>query len=231
MQDHSLSATSLPIGRYFGIPMRMHFTFLLYLILQFKQFANPVVGFLLAAGFALSIILHEYGHALAARHFGGWPEEVVLWQLGGMAVCREPWSNLGSIALTAGGPLVSLALALFFFGTANVLQNTPDLAPSGAHYVASQLARFNWLVLLFNLIPAFPMDGGRFLRDLLAFQMGRESATDMVLTLSRFIAVAAVVAGLVLANTNLLMLSVFCCTVVIKFKTYGYITIVVPWTN
>jgi len=210
MLENSVTSTSLPIGRYFGIPLRMHFTFLIYLIVRFQQFNNnPLFGFLLVAGFALSIILHEYGHALAAKKYGGWPEEVILWQFGGLAICREPRSLIGSLATTVGGPLVTLALVGLFSGSAGMLQTMANPAMHGLVRLAQELARFNLLALVFNLIPAFPMDGGRLLRDLLAFHTGRYQATTLALTISRYLAVLALIAGLVFANVTLVVLSVF----------------------
>jgi Zn-dependent protease len=206
----SLTSSSIPVGRLFGIPMRLHITFLIFLWLQLRANEDPGVGVLMVLGITASIVLHELGHALAARQYGGWPDEIVLWQFGGVAVCREPGTRQGMLAVTLGGPLVTLLLASALTG---ISLWTESLPPTAVKFTPAlpiaALARFNWIALAFNLIPAFPMDGGRLLRDLLAFRMGTFRASAFAEQISRCIAVAALALGLLLPNSDLVTLSLF----------------------
>jgi Zn-dependent protease len=165
---------------------------------------------MMVIGITASIVLHELGHALAARRYGGWPDEIVLWQFGGVAVCREPRTRQGMLAATLGGPLVTLLLALVLSGISLWAKSLPLAAVKFTPALPiAALARFNWIALAFNLIPAFPMDGGRLLRDLLAFRMGTLRSTALAEQISRWIAVAALVMGILLPNPVLVTLSLF----------------------
>ena len=209
MSENFLSSSSLPIGNYFGIPLRIHITFLILLFFQFQAFKNPQFGLLVVLGMTLSIILHEYGHALTAVSYGGRKGAIILWQFGGLATGSGPLSLKASLATTIGGPMITLILAVLLSALTAISERSVNPALREYVEVCRTLARFNWITLVFNLIPAFPMDGGQILRDLLAFHVGFSEATRIALLLSRGIAVVAVVAGLVLGNSTLLFASMF----------------------
>ena len=155
---------------------------------------------------ALSILLHEFGHALTSAFYGGRSGSILLWQFGGLAISTPPASLAGSIATVAAGPAVTLVLAILFSAAATFLQ--PSCDPEMLAVIRT-LARFNWVTLVFNLIPAFPMDGGQLFRDTLALHMGYSQATAIALNLSRVIAIVAMVGGVILSNPTLLFASVF----------------------
>ena len=206
MTEDFLASTSLPLGTYFGIPVRMHFTFLILLFFQFQTVKNPAFGIAVAIGMALSILLHEFGHALTSAFYGGRSGSILLWQFGGLAISTPPASLAGSIATVAAGPAVTLVLAILFSAAATFRQ--PSCDPEMLAVIRT-LARFNWVTLVFNLIPAFPMDGGQLFRDTLALHMGYSQATAIALNLSRVIAIVAMVGGVILSNPTLLFASVF----------------------
>jgi len=209
MSENFLTSSSVPIGSYFGIPLRIHITFLVLLFFQFQVFKNPQFGLLVILGMTLSIILHEYGHALTAVSYGGRKGAIILWQFGGLATGSGPLSLKGSLATTVGGPLVTLILAVMLGVLTAISERSVDPAMRGYVEVFRTLARFNWIALAFNLVPAFPLDGGQIFRDLLAFRLGMGEATRIALLLSRGIAVVAVIAGLALSNSTLLFASMF----------------------
>lgn len=199
------------IGRPAGIPVRVHVTVLALLPLVLIQFPPSQWGLALlaAAGVMASIVLHELGHAWAARRLGCRAREIVLLPVGGVAsIERMPAGPRGEIVLAAAGPAVSLALALLLHVAAGALGRT------GARDLslwAGFLGHANLLLGLFNLIPSFPMDGGRILRAALAPYLGRLLATKATAFLGRAIAVVIGLSALMARPVNVwnLALAVF----------------------
>ena len=143
----------MKLGAPFGIPLYLHWSFALLLLITGL---NPAAIVFVAAVFAC-VTLHEYGHALAARRFGIVTDSITLYPIGGIARLAEiPREPKQEIAIALAGPAVNVGLAVFllpFFGTGGLLH---------------QLFIANVVLVAFNMIPAFPMDGGRVLRALLA---------------------------------------------------------------
>src|SRR5437762_7409445 len=163
----------LPIGRYFGINVRLHFTFLLYAFYQMQRSAQPLIGLAFIAAIYVCILLHEFGHALAARWCDGDATDILLWPLGGLAFVRPAFNPTAHLITTVAGPMVTLVLWLGLTALARVV----PLPWAVAEFV-STLAGFNLYILLFNLIPAFPMDGGRILRDTMWHWMSAERSEE-----------------------------------------------------
>lgn len=184
--------SGIPLGRYFGINVRMHFTFLVYAFYRAWTGGDLVLGLVYIAGLYGCILLHEFGHALAARWCDGEANDILLWPLGGLAFCRPAWHPTAHLITSAAGPFVTLVLAGVFSIGASVLRplGHDAVAVGYVYWFARQMAVLNAILLLFNLIPAFPMDGGRILRDILWYWLGAERATFIAVTVSRVIAVA-----------------------------------------
>jgi len=178
----------IPLGRYFGINVRLHFTFLIYAYYRIQDYHSPVYGLCFVAGIYLCILLHEFGHALAARWCDGEANDILLWPLGGLAFVRPAWDPTAHLITTVAGPFVTLVLWLALSGLARVATPFPAVA-----WYAEELGVFNRFILLFNLIPAFPMDGGRILRDGLWHWLSAETATRIAVWVSRGIAMIAAV--------------------------------------
>lgn len=191
---------ALSAGRVFGIPVRLHATLLIALPVLAGNFLRAGDGLLpailLAAGFFGSILLHETGHSLAARRMGVSVREIVLHPFGGFALMEQAFARPGSeFFISAAGPAVSFLLYLAFrlldlffswsFG--------PFSVPA---VLAWSLARLNGWVCLFNLVPAFPLDGGRILRALLAAKLGRERGTRIVVWCARVSSIVFAAMGL-----------------------------------
>ncbi len=191
---------SFSVGRVFGIPVKIHATLVLVLALLVYAFVDADEGawawltptFLVVAVFA-SVLAHELGHALTARTFGVLTREIILLPIGGVAMLENPPDvPRQELWIAVAGPLTSLALALVtaaaWLGSGLVL--------SARVGVLAELAAVNAVLGVFNLIPAFPMDGGRVLRALLALRMGPMRATRIAARIGRVIAAVLVVYGL-----------------------------------
>jgi len=188
-------SAGIPIGRWWGITVRLHFTFLLFAFYRMTTVGHLGYGLAFVIGLCVSILLHEYGHALAARWCDGEAEEILLWPLGGLAVCRPAWQPTAHLICTVAGPFVTLVLWLFFCGLSwflgDVVAKWVSL-PSGVLWFVKQMRWLNLWLLIFNVcVPAFPMDGGRILRDTIWHWMSAERATLIAITLSQVIGVLA----------------------------------------
>lgn len=189
--------TSWTIARVFGIPIRAHLSvglLALYLLLEFGQ--NIGLGLFVAGVLLLSILLHELAHSGVAIAFGGAVREIVLQLLGGCAlISRMPHKAWQETLMALAGPLLSLALAAlclilaFLFPTKMPDPRLPIIwvEPNLYLLLAGSL---NLGLGCFNLIPAFPMDGGRVLRSALeSFGWSKYQATRLAVTVSKGIAV------------------------------------------
>jgi len=189
---------SYRVGTLFGFPIRVNLSFLLLLTVVFLWMGG-LVGLAVALMTAGSVLLHELGHALMARHLGVPIAGIELHFFGGAAqMAGMPRSPNDEIAVAAAGPAVSFALAGLGYGLAAV---------TGAPF----LALFGWVNLLlgaFNLLPAFPSDGGRILRAWLARRRGLVGATDLAVKISRVVCVALAVAGIAIGSFQLVVIAV-----------------------
>jgi len=183
---------SWKLGRVAGIDLFLHPTFLL--LLAWVWMANPGSGLeavLLTTSVFGCVLLHELGHALTARRFGIGTADITLYPIGGVArLERMPRAPGAELLIALAGPAVNVAIA----GALLALQWAsggwaPYVGPSMLDQFASALVRINLGLALFNLIPAFPMDGGRVLRALLSGWLGRLRATEVAAQLGQGLAV------------------------------------------
>ena len=121
------------------------------------------------------VLLHEYGHALACRQVGGTANEIMLWPLGGVAYVNPPSRPGATLWSLAAGPLVNVALLFVFSPLGIILDRSLGLAKTSpdAHAFLRALLLINLGLLIFNLLPIYPLDGGQILRSLLWFVVGR----------------------------------------------------------
>lgn len=180
---HGFWSWSLPIGRIFGIEVRLHWTLLAMTVFR----AGDLFGIGLAwwwfpiaiLALPLSVLLHEFGHAIAARAVGGDSRDIILWAYGGIAWCSVPARALAHLLVAAAGPGVSLALWATGLGAVQA-----GWVAGSAAAVASFVAELNLALLLFNLLPLYPMDGGRIARSILWPLVGRYRAVLWTLGLA-----------------------------------------------
>ena len=204
---------SIPAGRVFGVEIRIHLSFLLLLLSPLfvalseqgaRVTGSPVRGVALVAIIFGSVVLHELGHALVGRHSGVPPRAIVLLPIGGVTIFDEAqpalpanWKRDARIA--AAGPIVNFVIAgisAVFLGVAMPQWRFwADPYVSSSNLPHSMIWANLWLGL-FNLLPAYPMDGGRVLRAIFSRTMEPMSATRRAVSIGRGFAIAFVLAGL-----------------------------------
>ncbi len=190
---------SIRIGRIAGIPIGIQPLWLAIVVLiawslgasyypdqveGISAFAAYALGLLSALLLFASILLHELGHSLVARRNGVEIEEIDLWLLGGVArMAGQPATAGAELRFAIAGPLVTLAIAALFGVVASLL---PDSSPAALRAVIEYQALVNTAILIFNLIPAFPLDGGRVTRALIWGRIGDISrATGIAASIGR----------------------------------------------
>lgn len=206
---------SLRLVRIGGIDVRVHATFALLLLWVGSVFVGR--GALAARAFLVTllalfacVVLHELGHALTGRMFGIRTRTITLLPIGGVArLDRTPDRPLHELVIALAGPLVSVALSLLFYGAARRM-NAPfpatiDLASGPLLW---KLAWLNASLAVFNLLPAFPMDGGRALRALLAMRLGQLRATAIAARIGQAIALGFMALG-ALGSPMLILIGIF----------------------
>lgn len=209
------------IGRIAGIDVYMHFTFLfllLYFGLVHYQQEGKLTHALIGVFFILVIfgiiVLHELGHALAARRYGIRTRDITLLPIGGVArLERMPEDPKQELVVALAGPAVNVVLAGVFSILLVLLGgigSMEDIGKVGAvNLFVAQLVAINVFLVLFNMIPAFPMDGGRVLRAILAMRMDYVQATQTAASVGQGFALLFVVAGLLTHNVFLLFIALF----------------------
>jgi Zn-dependent protease/CBS domain-containing protein len=205
------------LGRVAGISIYLHATFLLLLAwIAVSYFgagqgaATAGLGLLLVASVFAAIVVHELGHALVARRFGIVTRDIMLYPIGGMARLERMPERPGQELLVAiVGPVINgvIALAIYLGLRLSGVGAGGDPLTIGASF-AVQLMWINLSLGAFNLLPAFPMDGGRILRAILAFRMDRPRATVVAARIGRGFAVVMAIAG-VMWNPMLAVIAVF----------------------
>jgi Zn-dependent protease/CBS domain-containing protein len=205
---------SIPVGRLFGVDIRIHLTFPILLLFIFwtdyvahQGNANSLRDLALVGIILACVAAHEGGHILAARRFGLIPKAVILLPLTGVTLYDEPRSERvqpglrwqREIRLALIGPLVSLALAslsavvVVGAGQGNELWKWPLLL---ARNLPRSVVGANLYLAVLNLLPAYPLDGGRILRALFARSLDATAATRRAVAISNAIAMVLILAGL-----------------------------------
>jgi Zn-dependent protease len=197
---------SWKVGQLVGIDLRIHATFLLLLgwvLGSYWMVSNSIRAMLGGIGFMAAlfacIVLHELGHAVTARKFGIRTRDITLLPIGGVArLERIPEEPKQELWVALAGPAVNAAVAAMLYAWLAV---TNGWAPSGQLTVAAgpfveRLLLANIMLALFNLIPAFPMDGGRALRALLASRLTHPKATQFAVTVGQGLALVFGIIGL-----------------------------------
>ena len=216
-----------------GIPVRVHGSFLLILLwaawlgLRMRGAGWPL-GVMFWVAFTLlffgCVVLHELGHSLVAQFFGVKVQDITLWPIGGVArIVKLPQRPYQEFLITAAGPAVNLVLAVIFgaaalawIGPARLLDTvtTPYqlerlLTGVSAETMLVMLSLNNLVLAIFNLIPAFPMDGGRLVRSVLAVFMPFGRATKVASWLGQAAALVMGLVGLLTGNLFLGLVAVF----------------------
>jgi Zn-dependent protease len=209
---------SARIGRFAGIDIFVHATFPLLLIwVGFIYWAETgtvegvIAGITLILTLFVCVVLHEYGHALTARRFGIGTRHITLLPIGGVALLEKmPSEPRQEVVVALAGPAVNVAIAA---GVALLIAATGqpgsvfELSFTQSDFLRSVLFA-NIMLAVFNMIPAFPMDGGRVLRAVLSMRMDRVRATRVAASVGQVLAVGFGVLGL-FGNPFLILIAVF----------------------
>lgn len=217
------------IGTIRGIPIRIHYTFLLILPLLAIAFARTfraaavaaevppeqlagspwLWGLGVAVALFASVLLHELGHALYAVRKGGRIRDITLLMIGGVSsVAEQPKGVRHEAVMALVGPVVSLALG----GLLYAIHAVAPAASFNLRFALFYVGSLNLFLGLFNLLPAFPMDGGRILRALLVGRLGVVRATNVAAGVGKVFAVAFGIWGLISFNLLLLVIAFFVFT-------------------
>lgn len=200
----------------FGVPVRLHFTFVLLLVfLLFIGIGAHQSGWFtvlyILALFA-SVLLHEVGHTLVARHYGIRTIEIVMFPIGGVSRPERQPKPREELWVSLAGPAVNLLIGVgllaWVASTAGIQAMERLQVPTDAN-LAQRIGLGNLLLFGFNLLPAYPMDGGRILRSLLALHWPLEEATRMAAGAGQFLAFLLGLAGLLYGNFMLVFVALF----------------------
>lgn len=211
-------ATSFQIGRVWGIPIRVHISLLIVLpffAMSVSGALSSIVpsgvsflwGLVAVLGLFASVAIHELGHSVVALRKGIRVRKILLLPIGGVAQLeRMPTRPADEFHIAIAGPAVSLVLAAALWPVAHLLQ-ARGLPIAGIVFAA--VSSINLVLAVFNLIPSFPMDGGRIYRAWMTPRLGRLEATRRAAKLGRILAVVFAVAGLLRLNPFWVAIAVF----------------------
>lgn len=202
------------LTRVMGIPIRVHITLIILLpfiamqVAPLFRTAGFFFGMLCAASLFICVALHELGHSWVAIRKGCRVHEIMLLPIGGIAKMeRIPARPKDEFLVAVAGPATSIMVALFCQLVGKIFLTTGFLSIAKLFFI---LSVFNWLILcLFNLLPAFPMDGGRIFRAFMTPRIGRLNATALAARIGRILAVAGGIFGLLNSNFFLILIAIF----------------------
>jgi len=212
------------VGVFAGIPVKIHWTF--GFIIVFIAYISYRDNLSLAGAGWMSItflmlftcvVLHEFGHALAARKYGIGTLDILLTPIGGIARLKStPQKPAHELIIAIAGPLVNLVIIiltgiyLFFSVDESVISGLQEnFTIDSFQGLMFYLLIINVMLFTFNLVPAFPMDGGRVLRSLLSFRLNKLRATTIATITGRIIAVIFVILSILFSNISLGIIGIF----------------------
>lgn len=202
----------------FGVPVRLHFTFVLlviFLVVTDLGSGHTSASYaLFLVGLFASVLLHEMAHTFAGRRFGVRTTEIVMFPIGGLARMERMLRPSEEFWIAFAGPAVNLLLSagifayMFYIHLAVPITMADLLRPTDAHALA-RLAYGNLVLAGFNLLPAFPMDGGRILRALLSLVRPEDEATRTAAWMGRMLAISMALYGLLAPQLMLVFFAFF----------------------
>jgi stage IV sporulation protein FB len=222
---------SFPIGRLLRTRFRVHAVLPIFIVVELARSltsaasAGPAIVAVEVTCLVLIVVAHELGHCIACRRTGGEADDVLLWPLGGLAFCRPPIRWHAYFITAAGGPLVNVLIFLITGGALLALTGSwlggvvphlfeidlPTLTDGRQPYwlvALFLLHRVNVIVLLLNLLPMFPLDGGRIAQSLLWARLDYERATRAAAYAGMVIAIALVLVAAVLTLASWILIGV-----------------------
>ncbi|MGB8984736.1 MAG: site-2 protease family protein, partial [Anaerolineales bacterium] len=224
---------SWKIGQISGVEVQLHVSLLLsipitYFIFRPANVRDALIALMSLAGFLLSILLHEVGHALAAKMVKVEVKSIVVWLLGGFTLLgREPAKPAQRLLVDFAGPFVTILLAASFFAVYYFL---PDISSSSwivpfARLLAA-LILINVVLFVFNMLPVYPLDGGNIVHALLELFFGKSAANLITMIVSLPILLGLIALGL---YTRDFILLIFCVFIALAISTLNARTL--HWAN
>jgi Zn-dependent protease len=222
----------VPLFKVFGIRVRLHAFMLLFMVLTILVGGFPRFWFMdrvvaMTALFGI-VLLHEFGHCFAARAVGGSAEEIVLTPLGGLAYAYAPHAPWPTAVTVAGGPLVNVIICilcggyLFWEGAVHAPINPLELLPkvymTGVTRWVYWTYATSYALLMFNMLPIFPLDGGQFMQSLLWVRMGYHRSMLFACNVGLVGSGVLGVLGLVSGGLMLVLLAVSCALACFQMK-------------
>lgn len=211
---------SLYLGQIAGIKIYIHWTFIILIgwiflshIQQGQNWQQASIGVLFILALFACVTLHEFGHALTAKLYKIQTKSITLLPIGGLAQMETlPEKPLQELWVALAGPLVNVVIAAILYIYLLATHSLPDLKDiaglNDSHFLFN-LFIANLVLAVFNLIPAFPMDGGRVLRAILAFRFNRAKATKIAATVGQALAIGFVFMSFFLSNFLLAFIGIF----------------------
>jgi len=205
---------SIHLFRVAGIDLYLHWTWFLVAYYAINQrvgrYTSPVWNVLEYLALFAIVLMHEFGHSLACRQVGGRADQIVLWPLGGVAYVDPPDRPGAMLWSLAAGPLVNVALLPVLY-LVNVLARTTGVfdAVPDAYPLLNSITAINLVLLIFNLLPIYPLDGGQILRSLLWFVVGRAWSMTIATGLGLVGVVGLVVLAVLARSVWIVVLSGF----------------------
>lgn len=207
---------SFKMGSILGIPLKVHVTFLLLLVLIYFVGSSVIgVGGFKRVVFVIfvfaSVVFHELSHSMVARYYGIEVQDITLLPIGGVArMAANPERPIQEILIAAAGPCSSLFLAFCLWLIADIFGGGVTLSDMSLESgFLAQLTAVNVVLALFNLIPAFPMDGGRILRGILGLYFSPFTATRVAVGIGQAFAIGLFFLGLFAMNFFMILIALF----------------------
>jgi len=211
---------SVKLGRVFGIDIKMHLTFLLILVwgaFMYGGSAGPLYGVVVTLSLFTLVLLHELGHSLAAMMYGIPVRDITLLPIGGVArLERMPEKPVQELVVALAGPAVNVVLAAVLLPVVAALSlgqsmtfSLNMLTEPGLLGLLAFLLSANVSLAVFNMIPAFPLDGGRVLRATLGFFTNYAQATRVAATVGRYLAIGLGIVAITMGQIWLTMIALF----------------------
>jgi len=213
-----LESGSIRLFRAFGITVFLHWSWFVvaYLLYMYRALhPDPLVHLSIYLGLFAIVLLHEFGHMLACRSVGGKAERIILFPLGGMAMVQPPPRPGAVLWSIAAGPLVNVALFPLLWGLVALTGSFPSEGTqglsslSGVAAIIFTMAAINTGLLIFNMLPIYPLDGGQILQAILWFFIGRTRSLRIVSGIGIAAAVGFGIWAIRIGDTWLLIIMLF----------------------
>ena len=212
--ERASSPGSFHLFRLFGVDVFLHWTWIIVAVFMVQRKAEmydhifyPIANYLILFGI---VLLHEFGHALACRSVGGRANHIILWPLGGIALVEPPQRPGPVLWSIAAGPLVNLVLvpilAVLYFV---VIGDTPGHAWTDLQSLVFYVNATNLVLLVFNMLPVYPLDGGQILQAILWFFLKRSTSLRIAAGFGLLVVVLAAIPLVMTGDLMLIVLALF----------------------